>query len=145
VRAFRFPFLIASLALALLTLGSGRANAQILLNGSFESPVISGFVYGAGTPWTSEENIRLINNNWGFFGTTPYGSQYIDIGGTNGSISQVINGFVAGDQYVLGADFAGTPGEPSTNFTMIVSGAAFDGTSISTSTAAATGTSQIQF
>ena len=84
------------------------------------------------TLWSSSGGVFLTNNNNGTFGHELLtGSQYMEVG-SQSSIYQVINGFVAGDQYVLGADFAGLPGEPSTNFTMLVTGAAFDGTSVST-------------
>ncbi len=138
MRASRFSLFIAGIALALLALGSGRATAQILLNGSFEAPPISEIQPGAGADWTSPApaHVFLITNNYslagGDVGITPYGSQFVGIN-KGASISQVITGFVAGQQYVLGADFAGLPGEASSNFTMLVSGAAFDGTSVSTS------------
>jgi len=111
------------IALAILT---SSAEAQVLLNGSFESPGLlpNSEQTGAGTVWTVAPNGSIIvSNNFANLGVTPYGTQYLSLNPSS-SVSQGISGFVAGETYVLGADFANENGGTGETFTLSVSGVA---------------------
>jgi hypothetical protein len=119
---------LAALVAASLSFGAIRANAQILLNGSFETPTVpsaGGFdsatdwnASGPGALYVQSNNAGAATNNTG---TTPYGSQFAIL--EVGSLTQTISGFTAGNTYVLGVDFADEANNGGT-FDLSVSGAA---------------------
>jgi MYXO-CTERM domain-containing protein len=119
------PFFLAAIAAVVLFI-SPRLHAQVLLDGSFETSVIppSSEVAGAGPDWTSS-GAFLVRNDFGNLGNTPYGSQYLGLN-PGSFVTQTITGFVAGETYVLGADFVsnGAIGTPQVTFS--ISGAAVD-------------------
>ena len=129
----RLLFTLAASALAILGFGASHASAQVtLLDGGFELPAIAAnsFVAGGGASWTpSGGNDFVISNNYadpsvGPLGNTPYGTQYLDLDATGSVDSQVVSGFLAGQVYVLGANFADLFGGANPVFTLSVSGAA---------------------
>jgi hypothetical protein len=110
-----------------------ESKAQILLNGGFESPALptnTASVTGAGTAWTPSVLTSAISTfqdstaTSNGVGNSPYGTQFLELS-SGTSVSQInILGFVQGDTYVLGADFANTDSTANSNFTMAISGAA---------------------
>jgi hypothetical protein len=119
---------LAVLVAASLSFGALRANAQVLLDGSFEAQAVAPNmgVQGAGPDWVSG-NASLIANDFSNLGNTPYGNQYLGLN-VGSFATQTITGFVQGETYVLGADFASlaanSNGAPT--FTLSISGAATD-------------------
>src|ERR1022692_2119710 len=108
----------------------------ILLNGSFESPVISPNtdVSGGGDFWTGNSGAFIVANNFNSFGTTPYGNQYLGLEG--GTDQQSVAGFLAGQNYVLDLFFADAAGQPNPTLSVTLSGVA---SGVSTFTAPVTG------
>ena len=96
---------------ALATLSFSSAHAQVLLNGSFESPqLVSGTeTAGGGTYWNSTGDAHIIANDYMMYGNTPYGVQYLGLN-CLATDSQTISGFVAGDTYLIGAHYADVEG-----------------------------------
>ncbi|HEX3818288.1 MAG TPA: PEP-CTERM sorting domain-containing protein [Chthoniobacterales bacterium] len=129
--------LMAGLALGLFAAG---ANAEpVLLNGSFENPVVSpgSVTPGGGDNWTPSDStgVFLISNGNGI-GDTPYGVQFLGLNGESAasmfeSDSQTIAGFEAGVTYVLGVDFADALGGDDPMLTITLSGA-FNGSQLYT-------------
>jgi hypothetical protein len=120
------PVLTRALFLAVLVLASSSAQAQVLLDGGFESPRLApnSVQSGAGTVWTvSSGGALIVSNNYENLGVTPYGTQYLSLNARS-SVSQTIAGFVTGETYVLGADFADETGDPGQTFTLSISGVA---------------------
>ena len=120
------PVLTRALFLAVLVLASSSAQAQVLLDGGFESPRLApnSVQSGAGTVWTvSSGGAIIVSNNYESLGVTPYGTQYLSLNARS-SVSQTIAGFVTGETYVLGADFADETGDPGQTFTLSISGVA---------------------
>jgi hypothetical protein len=127
----RTPLTIA-VTLALGFLAAGYASAEpVLLNGSFESPVVppGSVTPGGGTNWTPSDpsGVFLISNGNGI-GDTPYGVQFLGLNGQSAgnmfeSDSQTIANFEAGVTYVLGVDFADALGGPDPILQISLSGA----------------------
>ena len=114
-------------ALVFLGCGASRAQAQVtLLDGGFELPALAAnsFVAGGGTSWTPTGNDFVISNDYNSYGDTPYGTQYLDLNQGGAADSQTVTGFVAGQTYVLGANFAEILPSVTPLFTLSVSGAA---------------------
>ena len=82
------------------------------------------FVAGGGTSWTPTANDFVISNDYDSYGTTPYGSQYLDLNQGGAADSQTVTGFIAGQTYVLGANYAEILPSVTPLFTLSVSGAA---------------------
>lgn len=112
---------IAAAFVCSLGLFSSAAQAQILLNGGFEQPTPTP-VSGAGTAWTLSGTASIVPNG-GAFGNTPFDSQFLNFS-SGATISQTITGFIAGNTYVLGADYADLAGGPAPQLTLSISGAA---------------------
>ena len=94
-------------------------------------------------PTAATENV-IVSNDYSNLGNTPYGTQYL--GMTLGTTDvQVVNGFVAGQTYVLGADFYHLVGAAATTFTLSVSGAATGTGTFTASGSGAVGTGTIPF
>jgi MYXO-CTERM domain-containing protein len=132
--------LSVAFAAVVLCLASRPANAQILLNGGFELPLISSGSTSTATPtsWTDSSDFIISNGN-GVTGNTPYGSQYLDLT-PSATLSQQISGFTANQTYVLGFDYEYQTGDPlaltvsvsgaansTASFALNVSGAGFEG------------------
>lgn len=121
-------FLLACGAvLALSCAGTGTsAAATLLLNGSFESPLLSPGtgIAGGGDNWTpSSRNSVIASNGFDDIGSTPYGSQFLGLNAGNAD-SQTVPNLVAGTTYYLTAYFADAFGGGSPSLTMAVTGAA---------------------
>jgi PEP-CTERM motif len=101
---------------------SSTAHAQILLNGGFEEPHSTAVQSNGGEFWTGTSGASIIPNNLSV-ATTPYGSQYLQLLSGAGDSQVILTGFVAGQTYVLGADFTDLNGLAS-QLTLAVSGAA---------------------
>ena len=119
---------LAVSALSIFAFSATSAHAQVtLLDGGFELPALaaSSFVAGGGTSWTPTANDFVISNDYNSYGNTPYGTQYLDLNQGGAADSQAVTGFVAGQTYVLGANFAEIlPSTVTPQFTLSVSGAA---------------------
>ena len=93
------------LALTFLLMFPALIQAQMLLNGSFESPSlgVNGYAPGGGDDWTvSGSNTYIASNGTASAGNTSYGSQYLVLSSAGNSVAQTINsGFVIGQNYVL--------------------------------------------
>jgi hypothetical protein len=87
----------------------------------------------------------VVANDYGSFGTTSYGSQYLVLTATSDSVSQVIDSFIAGENYVLTADYADLRGSPGRTFTLAISGAAVDSQTFSATGAGNYGAGAIPF
>ena len=130
MKIYRRQFVLVLSALAILAVGASHAQAQVtLLDGGFELPTLAAnsFVAGGGTSWTTAGvagQVFVISNDYGSYGNTPYGSQYLDLNQGGTSDSQSVSGFVAGQTYVLGANFAEILPSVTPQFTLSVSGAA---------------------
>ena len=127
--------LVVVILIATFSLPCRSQGAALLLNGSFEGPALAAnsYVAGGGTSWTSSGTAYVISNDYGSYGNTPYGSQYLDLNTAGDSDAQTITGFVAGQSYVLGAYFADLPGAANPQLTLSVAGAA-TGSSVTTGT-----------
>lgn len=130
-RRLSLMFALPVLSLLVLT-GQARA-AALLLNGSFEGPVLTAnnFVAGGGDNWTAAGptgQVFVISNNYGSYGVTPYGSQYLDLNRDGTSDSQTVTGFVAGQTYTFSASFAEIQASTTPLLTLSVSGAAVGST-----------------
>ncbi len=107
--------------------GANHAKAQVtLLDGGFELPALAAnsFVAGGGASWTPTGSVFVISNDYNSYGNTPYGTQYLDLNQGGTSDSQTVAGFIAGQTYVLGANFAEILPSVTPQFTLSVSGAA---------------------
>jgi hypothetical protein len=100
--------LIAIAVSVAATIGAAQPAFAALMftNGSFEVDTTSGFQSVDPTGWTTFRTSAppyLINN--GTYGATPYGSQFLAIGGTEDGatsyIEQTISGFTPGNTYML--------------------------------------------
>jgi len=121
--------LMAGLALGLFA--AGAYAEPVLLNGSFENPVVAAgsVTPGGGDSWTPSDasGVFLISNGNGI-GDTPYGVQFLGLNGQSAanmfeSDAQTIAGFEAGVTYVLGVDFADALGGPDPILSISLSGA----------------------
>lgn len=121
--------LMASLALGLFA--AGAYAEPVLLNGSFENPVVAAgsVTPGGGDNWTPSDatGVFLISNGNGI-GDTPYGVQFLGLNGQSAanmfeSDAQTIAGFEAGMTYVLALDFADALGGPDPILSITLSGA----------------------
>jgi hypothetical protein len=140
------PVLTRALFLAVLVLASSSTQAQVLLDGGFESPRLApnSVQSGAGTVWTvSSGGAIIVSNNYESLGVTPYGTQYLSLNARS-SVSQTISGFVTGETYVLGADFADL-GISGQTFTLSISGAANGSLTLPTLVAGPYGSGTIPF
>jgi len=107
--------LVASGAMLLLPV---VASANMVVDGSFEDPSVSGTftTINAGSSigaWTvTAGSVDLINNYW----QPAQGSQSVDVAGNiNGTIQQTISGITDGQTYLLTFYMAGNPdGDPTT-------------------------------
>jgi hypothetical protein len=102
VRAFRPGLAVASLTLA-ACLGCLITQAQILVNGSFESPVVAVLEAMAPDGWEVDPNHYghtgyIIHGDYGSIWPSPHtGAQYFDVGnGSTYSLSQTFNIATAG-------------------------------------------------
>ena len=148
MKVYHLCTILAVSALASLAFGASRAQAQVtLLDGGFELPALAAnsFVAGGGTSWTSSGTAYVISNDYGSYGNTPYGSQYLDLNTAGDSDSQTVAGFIAGTTYVLGADFADIPGAANPKLTLSVSGAATASTTFNGAVGGFYGTGTIPF
>ncbi len=126
----RTPLVFAA-TLAFAFLAASASAEPVLLNGSFEAPVVppGSVTPGGGDNWTPSDatGVFIISNGNGFIGNTPYGSQYLGLNGQSAgnmfeSDSQTIANFEAGVTYVLGVDFADALGGPDPSLTITLSG-----------------------
>ncbi len=112
---------LSILAAILMAAGSASA-APVVLNGSFESPDISGgTTSNGGTSWTASGPAVFIVDNVSGLGTTPYGSQYLAMN-SGYSDSQAITGFQLGSIYTFSVYFADLLNGPSPSLTVTLSG-----------------------
>ena len=117
-----------SLTLVLLVaagLGLGitpHSHAQTLLNGSFELPALGpgNEAYGAGVDWTAI--LAYTDTNGEDIGTTPYGTQWVDLWPT-ATVSQTISsGFTLNQVYTLSMACSDAFGSPYDDLLVTVSG-----------------------
>jgi hypothetical protein len=117
-------------AVALLVLAALRSACAtpVVLNGSFESPVIppNSVIAGGGDFWTGNNGSFIVSNNFQNRGTTPFGNQYLGLNGstTSGTDQQNVPGFLAGHNYVFDLFFADSRGGPNPKLSVTLSGAA---------------------
>ena len=101
-------FGVASFLVAFAIWAPLSSDAQAIQDGSFEDPAyppnsING---GGGAQWTAGgtgggSNVFILTNNFGNFGTTPFGNQYLAFTAPGASDQQTSSGFLAGQSYVL--------------------------------------------
>jgi len=117
-------------AVALFVLAALRSAyaTPVVLNGSFESPVIppNSVIAGGGDFWTGNNGSFIVSNNFQNRGTTPFGNQYLGLNGstTSGTDQQNVPGFLAGHNYVFDLFFADSRGGPNPTLSVTLSGAA---------------------
>ncbi len=126
------PCFLHRLSLALVLLASvaatTRLHAQMLLNGSFENPATSTEIFfSAGANWTqigSGNDFVCSNTGSGYGGgTTPYGSQYLEVLYQGDGASQSDSGLTNGQTYLFTLAAAPTNTNPAT-VTLSVTGGA---------------------
>lgn len=105
---------------------AGAARADLIVNGSFESPVVSSYAVFAngGVPgWTSNNNEQEINNTSGL-SIAPYaGVQSTELNGnTFDTISQTVTGLTVGQRYVLTWAYAGRDGSGNQQMNVLFGG-----------------------
>jgi hypothetical protein len=118
-------FAVAVIALATTTAPLCRAD-PVVLNGSFEDPVIAPATSqaGGGTSWTtSGPNVFILSNNFGG-PVTPFGDQYLGIASPGSSDQQSIPGFVTGQNYILDLFIANIFNSQNPKLTATITGAA---------------------
>ena len=114
---------ICLLIFAATLVAGGHASAgPTVLNGSFESPDISGgTASNGGAFWTaSSPSVYLVDNVTGL-GLTPYGSQFLALN-PGQSDSQTITGFQLGSIYTFSAYFADLINGTNPSLTVTLSG-----------------------
>jgi choice-of-anchor C domain-containing protein len=133
--------IVAASTVGTMLLLSGSAFANLVVDGGFEQPAVSGpsQFYNAGDTmggWTvSAGSVDLIGSLWQAAGGS---SQSVDMAGSaSGTIEQTITGVTAGDWYNLTFDMSGNPdGSPAIKTLVVTFGSTtmeftFDTTGIS--------------
>jgi PEP-CTERM motif len=105
------------LAVAVLLLaGAGKTKADLIVNGSFEAPVVAPgygiFANGSVPGWTSNNNETEIGGTTTNYGLPNYaGIQNLELNGnTYDTISQTVTGLTPGTTYVLTFAYGDRPG-----------------------------------
>lgn len=111
MRKRRLSLLAASLFLA----GFGTADANLIVNGSFEAPHVGNsyqiFANGSVPGWTSNNNEIEIDYSNILGGPAYAGRQSAELNGnTFDTISQTVTGLTAGEQYLLSWAYGSRPG-----------------------------------
>jgi hypothetical protein len=108
---------LGALVLGLVALGPSAAQADLIINGSFESPNVGNgfgiFPNGGVLGWTSNNNETEIGNSILAEQMPNYDgpSQNLELNGTTfDTISQTVNGLVVGQQYELSYGYGVRPG-----------------------------------
>ena len=116
--------ILALLAAASLSLPAARLHAQMLLNGSFENPAITGTsAAGSGANWTAGGGNTSVLTNGNGTGTTPYGTQYVYLFTGSTDAQTVSSGFTLNQTYTLSLAAAAYAGN-ATRLNIAISGGA---------------------
>jgi hypothetical protein len=108
--------LVAFAVLGLVLVLPRSVNADLIINGSFETPNVGagfGIFPNGGVPgWTSNNNETEIDNSNGAVNMPNYdGVQNLELNGnTFDTISQTVNGLTVGQSYVLKFAYGNRPG-----------------------------------